>query len=373
MPESFTYGIEEEFLLCSKTTLHISSKNRDRIVDLVNEQIGGRCSKEFFAYQIETVTDPCSDRWSLLRQLEENRRSLLEVSSRFDEFPIATGVLCERMPGWDEITNDKKYISIIERHPEYTMFGGGGISALHVHVGTPVEADRAHVINYVLPMMPIFIGLSANSPIFDGRAGPFLSMRRAVVNSIPRFGLMPAFRRYKDYDECQNGLLKLGVIERPGELWWMIRPSQRYPTIELRAPDTCVSPLMSAAIGALFRCSVVAACRNDNVQVLSILELNLLEERCRQAARYGLQARLPYATRPEPLDIKDLVRSCLAQLGPIAEEYGLDEDFSFIARTLIEDDAALKIREAWLGYQECRDEGRRRRYFDAITASVANA
>ncbi|MBB4642723.1 carboxylate-amine ligase [Rhizorhapis suberifaciens] len=370
MSEAFTYGVEEEFLLLSRSRLSVSSRNRDDIVSAINKDIGGsRCSKEFYAYQIETITDPCSDRMTLLSQLKVNREALLEVSARFDEIPLATGLLPERMSGWDEITDSAKYGSIIDRHPEYTMFGGGGMSALHVHVAVPADIDRIRILNSILPMVPVFIALAANSPIFDGSVGAFLSMRRAVLSAIPRFGFNPPFRRYEEYELWQSRYLKSGIIARPGELWWMVRPSQSYPTIELRAPDTCRSPLLAAALAALFRCLVIAGCRSDGASEPMASELSVLEESCRQAARYGVRARLP-DPMAIPLELATLVRNCLSQLQPIAAEFGHDDDFGFIAHAVTGNEAALRTIEAWELYQDGLTEAGRKKFFDTLTVTA---
>jgi glutamate---cysteine ligase / carboxylate-amine ligase len=370
MSDAFTYGVEEEFLLVSQGRLSISSRNRDDIVSFINKEIGdGRCSKEFYAYQIETITDPCSDRMTLLSQLITNREALLEVSARFDEIPLATGLLPERMAGSDEITASAKYKSIIDRHPEYTMFGTGGMSALHVHVEIPAEIDRIRIMNSISPMVPIFIALAANSPIFDGRVGAFLSMRQAVLRAIPRFGINPPFHRYAEYETWRDRYLNSGTIAQPGELWWMVRPSQNYPTIELRAPDTCGSPVLAAALAALFRCLVIAGCRTGGASAPTASGQSLLEEACRQAARYGVQARFPDPITDQ-LGLATVVRSCLLDLQPIAAEFGHDDDFGFIARSVGRNEAALRTIDAWKRYQDDLTDCKRKRFFDTLAVST---
>ena len=89
--------------------------------------------------------------------------------------------------------------------------------------------------------------------------------------------------------DCWN-VVRSGVIEDATKIWWDLRPSARFPTLELRITDVC--PLIDDAlcIAALFRC--LCRClhrRNREGRRLPNYPLLLLNENRWRAQRYGLE------------------------------------------------------------------------------------
>ena len=48
--------------------------------------------------------------------------------------------------------------------------------------------------------------------------------------------------------------MRAGVIEDATKLWWDVRPSARFPTLELRIPDICTRLRDGIAVAALYVC-----------------------------------------------------------------------------------------------------------------------
>ena len=63
-----------------------------------------------------------------------------------------------------------------------------------------------------------------------------------------------SFASWSDYQRTVGTLVRSDVIEDATKIWWDLRPSARFPTLELRITDIC--PLIEDAlcIAALFRC-----------------------------------------------------------------------------------------------------------------------
>lgn len=59
------------------------------------------------------------------------------------------------------------------------------------------------------------------------------------------------------YDELVGRLVSGGAMQEASFLWWEIRPSLRYATLELRIADACTNPEDAVAIAALY-CSLIA-------------------------------------------------------------------------------------------------------------------
>ena len=178
------------------------------------------------------------------------------------------------------------------------------ISGLHVHVGIECEADRIRVMNAVRPFLPILLALSTSSPFWQGEATGLKSYRTAINDATPRKGMPETFESWEDYRRTVAILVKSGVIDDATKIWWDLRPSDRYPTLEMRITDAC--PLIEDAlcIAAIFRC----LCRCLKRAHPSLLQspLVLINENRWRAQRYGIEQGL--------LDIDDGHIASLAEI-----------------------------------------------------------
>jgi carboxylate-amine ligase len=173
----------------------------------------------------------------------------------------------------------------------------------------------------MLPYLPLFIALSTSSPFWQGRPTGLMGYRLAAYDELPRTGLPELFRGNADYDEYVAALMRSGAIKDASHLWWAIRPSLKYPTLELRAPDCCTRLDDAVAIAALYR----ALARHLYVDAehnagLDVVDRAIAVENKWRAQRYGLQGS--FVTRSgavavgEVLDrVLELVAADAAALG----------------------------------------------------------
>ena len=56
---------------------------------------------------------------------------------------------------------------------------------------------------------------------------------------MPRTGIPERFQSYAEYKRHVDVLVKAGLIEDSTKIWWDLRPSGRFPTIEVRVMDVC--------------------------------------------------------------------------------------------------------------------------------------
>ena len=106
------------------------------------------------------------------------------------------------------------------------------------------------------------------------------------------------FESWGEYERTVNILVEAGIIEDATKLWWDIRPSARYPTLEMRVSDVCtrlddamtVAAFYLCLLGFLFRLRR----RNQRWRVYSPF---LISENMWRAQRYG-HGRFPDRFRP---------------------------------------------------------------------------
>ena len=78
------------------------------------------------------------------------------------------------------------------------------------------------------------LALSCSSPFWEGEQTGHKSFRLTVYNSLPRTGLPERFESYGEFRRHLDTLIRNGLIEDTTKIWWDLRPSSRYPTLETR-------------------------------------------------------------------------------------------------------------------------------------------
>ena len=61
-----------------------------------------------------------------------------------------------------------------------------------------------------------------------------MSFRSAVFSGVPRTGLPEHFSSWGEYRRHTDILVETGIIADTSRIWWDLRPSLRYPTLETR-------------------------------------------------------------------------------------------------------------------------------------------
>src|SRR5690606_24936773 len=133
-------------------------------------------------------------------------------------------------------------------------------------------------------------------------------------------GVPPHFASQEEHRHFMDTLLRSGMIPDERTVYWSIRPSPRYPTIELRVCDVCPSIGDAVAIAVLARSLVIAAAEERLPDPAAALPDALDDVRVREtawtAARDGLGGEV---VAPDRADVRVSIRSSLgAQLERIA-------------------------------------------------------
>ena len=130
------------------------------------------------------------------------------------------------------------------------------ICGMHVHVAVEDETLRFDLFNQLPYFLPHLLALSTSSPFWRGERTGLYSYRLSVFNELPRTGLPPTFSDPDEYRRTVAVLVKAGEIEDGTKLWWDLRPSVRFPTLEMRITDVCTRLDDAIAVAALYRCLV---------------------------------------------------------------------------------------------------------------------
>jgi len=320
-----TIGIEEEYLLVERATGAVAAEPPDQLFAALNERTEGRAFPEFLRAQVEVATPVCRDVGEARRELAGLRRAVIEESARFDLAPIAASSHPFSLTSKQKRTDKERYIALLEE-----MQGAARrmmICGLHVHVGIDDDELRIDLMNQLTYFLPHLLALSCSSPFWEGERTGLMSFRLMIFNGVPRTGLPEQFSSWGEYRRHTQILVDTGIIADNSRIWWDLRPSVRYPTLETRVMDCCTTLEDALSLAALNQCLVrmLWRLRRANQRWRMYSHLLLGENRWR-AMRYshdaglldlGQQRIVPYSELLEELIA--LVREDAEALGCVAE------------------------------------------------------
>ncbi len=180
------------------------------------------------------------------------------------------------------------------------------LCGMHVHVEFPDPMRRVDVMTRMLPYVPLFIALSTSSPFWQGRVTRLKGYRLAAYDELPRTGLPELFRSNADYDAYVDAMVTSGAMPDASHLWWTVRISQKYPTLELRAADCCTRIDDTIAIAALYRALVRFLFNHPEHNAgIDVVDRSIAVENKWRAQRYGAQGS--FVTRTGALPVAEML------------------------------------------------------------------
>ncbi|MCH8328423.1 MAG: glutamate--cysteine ligase [Candidatus Marinimicrobia bacterium] len=219
------------------------------------------------------------------------------------------------------VTRSDRYQGFLERmqFPVRRLL----ISGLHVHIGVPDGERAIAVMNGLLRYIPHFIGLSANSPFWDGELTGLASTRMKVFEGMPTGGLPPRLTDYNQFRQLVRTLKGAGAIDSVSEVWWDIRPHPGFGTVEIRLMDAVPSIGEMVSLAALSQSLVVSLLEDyETAQQLPLLPEWVVRENKWRAVRYGLGAEIIIDDEGTRQPLKEAVTELLARLEPVAQRLG---------------------------------------------------
>lgn len=325
---SFTVGIEEEYLLVDKAGRELVVDPPEALMAECERRLEGRVSPEFLQSQIEVGTAKHSRLTTAATELRLLRGTVAEVAGGFGLASIAAST--HPFAAWEEqkATPKERYLGL--RRDMEAVARRLVICGMHVHVGLDDDDLRMDLMGQISYFLPHLLALTTSSPFWRGENTGLKSYRLAVFDELPRTGLPVSFESWGEYDRHLRVLVGAGLIEDASKIWWDVRPSARFPTLELRITDVCTRLEDGIAVAALFLCllRMLWRLKRSNQRWRRYSRMLIQENRWR-AQRYGLDQGLvdfgkgvivPYADLLE--EMIALVREDAAALGCTRELEG---------------------------------------------------
>lgn len=317
---SFTLGIEEEYLIVDAETLDLVEAPEDLMKRCV-DRLGKKVSPEFLRCQIEVGTGVCANVAEARSDLANLRQSVKELCNAHGLEPIATST--HPFADWhkQQFTDKKRYRAL-----ERDLAGVARrmlICGMHVHVGIEEEDQRIDLLNQFSYFLPHLLALSTSSPFWEGTETGLHSYRLTVFDNLPRTGLPPQFASYSEYQRSIQTIINTEIIEDATKIWWDLRPSSRFPTLEARICDICPRLDHAIAIAAATQSlmKMLYTLRRAN-QRWRLYDRFLIEENRWRAQRYGPTEGLIDFGVGEVVPFPRLIEEMIELTAPHAEDLG---------------------------------------------------
>ncbi len=318
---SFTVGIEEEYLLIDAETRNLIAEAPPTMMSECEALLEGQVTPEFLQCQIEIGTRVCESLDGARNDLSRLRRTVSKVARSHGLEIIAASTHPFAVWGQQKRTEKERYAVIAQDLQEVVR--RLMISGMHIHVGIEEEELRVDLMGQVAYVLPHLLALSTSSPFWQGHHTGLKSYRIAVWNELPRTGLPEQFDSFAEFERHVDVMVQAGLIEEGSKIWWDIRPSVKFPTLEMRISDICTRLDDTICIAALFRCwlRMLYRLRRDNQRWRKYSNTLVNENRWR-AQRYGIDQGLVDFGRGEIVPYPVLLEEILVLTREDAQFFG---------------------------------------------------
>ena len=287
---AITLGVEEEFFLVDPDSRDLLADPDEGIFEDCERNAGPhKIVHEFLRSQIETNTRVCASVAEVRQALRETRRLVIEAAERHGARVLAAST--HPFASWREQAPTpgeryRRFASVYQETVRRAVVGG-----MHIHAGFGDADTRIRVMTALRRYLPLLHALSTSSPFNDGHETGFKSFRLTVMGGLPRTGLPGPLHSWAEYAQLVAEYRRMDYIGDARELWWDIRPSNAYPTIELRICDVCTRLEDAVSVAALYASLIRWLWRQDRDGALPPEPLTELIAGDRWIAqRYGVLA-----------------------------------------------------------------------------------
>ena len=333
MMPALTLGVEEEYLLVDPDSRDLVEEPSPDFMKECKDRLGERVTPEFLKCQVEIGTPVCNNIADARHNLTALRSVLINTADRHGMKLMAAST--HPFAQWGR----QKHTAA----PRYDLLDadmGGAIRrmlicGMHVHAGIEDEDLRVDLMNQVRYFLPHLLALSTSSPFWGGHDMAMRCARLGIFDSMPRTGIPERYESWSDYQRIIQRFIEAGVMEDASKLWWDIRPSSRFPTVEMRITDVCTRLEDTLCIAALYQSllRMLARIKLSNLR-WRIYPRILLEENRWRAQRYGCTKSMIDLGRGECVPFPALIEEILELIAEDATALGCLKEVQH-ARTII--------------------------------------
>jgi carboxylate-amine ligase len=305
--------------------------------------------------QIEIATPVCHTLADVHRELVRLRNGIILAAEHTGSQIAASGT--HPFSRWQDqpIVPKEHYQLLVDTHRqlilEQVIFG------YHIHVGVPDREAAVYILNCMRLWLAPLLALAANSPFWENNDTGYASYRAGKWGTVPLSGPPPYFHSREDYEREVALLIETKSIDDAASIYWDIRLPERFPTIEIRVMDVCLTVDEAVTVAGLVR-ALVRQCYEQFLQYEAVPQIptEIVRVACWRAARYGLEGELLEAATGLLRPVGELMHKMLDFVRPALEAEGDWQRVSDgITRLLRTGNGAMRQRAVYKRTGDTRD------------------
>jgi carboxylate-amine ligase len=329
--EEFTLGVEEEYQIIHPGTRELQSRAQ-RILPEAQEAVGDQVTPELYLSEIEIGTRICRTLADVRDEITRLRREVIAAAEKQGSHIAAAGT--HPFSRWENqrITPKERYEDIAADYQqlarEHLIFG------CHVHVGISDREFAIQVMNRARPWLAPMLALSCNSPFWLGADTGYASFRTEIWRRWPMSGTPQVFDSRSEYDRLVECLIATDSISDATKIYWDVRPSARFETLEFRVTDVCLTVDEAVTVAGVAR-ALARTCASEAGRDVELKHARpeVLRAAKWKAARFRLDDRLIDTQEGRSIPAGELIDKLLGYLRPGLEERGEWDEVASSSRT----------------------------------------
>jgi carboxylate-amine ligase len=314
--QELSIGVELELQVLDGTSLLLTPHAAD-IISLCKD---ARFEREFFQSTIEVITDICSN----VHEIEFNLESSLDkVTNGARQLGLKLGSTgTHPLADYRErlITPSVRYNDLIDRNQ--LIIRRMAVYGMHIHIGMSSGDACIHNNYFFMHFLPHILALSGSSPFWQGKYTGLSSCRPTTYESLPTAGMPYLVKDWNSFQSLIQFLLNSKSITSMKDLWWDLRPSPAYGTLELRFCDEPATLYESLSIVAFVH--LLAHWFRDHAEEWTTshapLKQWIFRENKWRAIRYGLGAEIVVSRTGKTKSLQRDILDWIKILGPYAQQ-----------------------------------------------------
>jgi carboxylate-amine ligase len=337
-----TIGVEFELALLDAKTLRPANMAATVISKTGSPQV----KKESFEHMVEVTSTIGATVHETETQLKKELEKLTPVCRQHDVLLTGTGYPPTIRLADCKQVSDKRYARLCdERKIMNQRFGTLG---MHIHLGMSDSEQCIRFHNFFMHFMPHLIALSASSPFENGVETGLASIRPTITESLPVAGMPYSYHNWHEYVSLCRAIYRAGSIQNLKDLWWDLRPSPRFGTLEIRICDQPADLAEGMAVAAFVH-GVAAWFREHQNWLDEIPRPNAwrMRENKWRAIRYGLKADLVLNNQGETRPIRDDIELWMDRILPFVEQYNYKSHMDVLDKIMAQGNSAERQQRLW--------------------------
>jgi carboxylate-amine ligase len=337
---TLTLGVEIEFQLIDPHSLNLTSKADSLLKTGSNIK---NLKPEFYLSTVEINTDKCNNAHEIEADLGKSFDELEAVGNKLNMLFSTTG--CHPFSRYADcvITPSPRYNELNDRNQwltrRMTVYG------LHVHIGMKNGDDCIRFNNFLMNFIPHLLALSASSPFWQGNDTGLASCRPTTYEALPTAGQPYKVQNWREFENLYYTLKKCDAIQSLKDLWWDMRPSPGYGTLEIRVCDGLATLAEATAITAYIH--LLAHWFNDNASWIDQFPSPprwLSRENKWRVMRHGLDANIVTNLDGTTKLIRDDIEEWLVKIAPYSKSLGYDKYVHLLREIMVKGNSTTRQR-----------------------------